>query len=42
LLRAAVITGKSPNERIDELARMLAGETISEEAKSAAKVLLAG
>lgn len=28
--------------RIDELARMLAGETISDEAKSAAKVLLAG
>lgn len=28
--------------RVEELARMLAGETISEEAKSAAKVLLAG
>ncbi len=29
-------------QRVEELARMLAGETISEEAKSAAKVLLAG
>jgi DNA repair protein RecN (Recombination protein N) len=29
-------------ERVDELARMLAGENISDEAKSAAKVLLAG
>ena len=33
---------QSPSERINEIARMLSGETITEEAKAAAMKLLNG
>ncbi|MBV1869198.1 MAG: DNA repair protein RecN, partial [Marinosulfonomonas sp.] len=36
------IVGLAPDERVDELARMLAGDTITEQAREAARVLLAG
>jgi len=36
------ITGLGASERVEEIARMLAGDTITEEARAAARALLAG
>ena len=36
------VTSLGPGERIDELARMLAGDTVTDEARGAAKALLHG
>jgi len=36
------VVGLAPHERVDELARMLAGDTITDQARDAARALLAG
>ncbi|MBV1902677.1 MAG: DNA repair protein RecN, partial [Marinosulfonomonas sp.] len=36
------VVGLAPHERVDELARMLAGDTITDHARDAARALLAG
>ena len=41
-MTTSTVTPLPDEERIDEIARMLAGDTITEEARGAARVLLAG
>ncbi|MGJ8616490.1 MAG: DNA repair protein RecN [Sulfitobacter sp.] len=41
-MTTSTVTPLSPNERIDEVARMLAGDVITDAARGAAEVLLAG
>jgi DNA repair protein RecN (Recombination protein N) len=38
----STVTGLGPEERVEEIARMLAGDTVTEAARAAARVLLAG
>jgi len=41
-MTTSTVTPLSPNERVDEVARMLAGDVITDAARGAAEVLLAG
>ena len=41
-MTTSVVTALSPDDRVDEIARMLAGDTVTEAAREAARALLAG
>jgi DNA repair protein RecN (Recombination protein N) len=38
----STVTGLGPEDRVEEIARMLAGDTVTEAARAAARALLAG